>query len=240
MPVDLTPEDPEPPPLPVSFIIPALNESERIAHSVETAFAAGACEVVVADGGSGDDTANLAQKCGATVIHSITGRAAQQNAGASVARGEVLLFQHADNWCDPESVAQIRRALADASVQGGAFRQRIDAPGSMFRVLEWGNACRVRFRRLPFGDQGIFMRKRLFDELGGFPDVPLMEDVLLMRKFREKSIPILLNGPHHVSARRWQRHGVVRQTLRNWRIQWAHWLGTSPEDLAAAYRRHDQ
>ena len=226
-------------PLSVSVVIPALNEAEQITRAVETALAAGAAEVIVADGGSSDNTAELAAAAGATVVTSAAGRAVQQNAGAAGAKGDVLIFQHADNWCGPATVEQIRAALADCSIQGGAFRQRIEADGWLFRLLETGNALRVRIRRLPFGDQGIFMRREFFTKLGGFPEEPLMEDVLLMRAFRRGAKPVLLKGPHYVCARRWQRHGVVRQTLRNWRIQLAHWFGASPSALARSYRRHD-
>ena len=226
-------------PLTVSFVIPALNESANISRAVETAFNAGAEEVIVADGGSSDDTVERASSAGARVVHSSPGRAVQQNAGASLATGDVLLFQHADNWCAPATVEQIRTALADEAVQGGAFRQRIEAAGILFRLLEWGNAIRVTWRRTPFGDQAIFMRRAFFNQLGGFPEVRLMEDVLLMHEFRKHCRPVLLDGPHYVCARRWQERGVVRQTLRNWRIQLAHRWGASPEELARLYPRHD-
>lgn len=224
----------------ISFIVPALNEAACIRRAVETAIAAGAWEVIVADGGSDDKTAQIASGAGARVIESPPGRARQQNAGAKAAGGDVLLFQHADNWCDPATGEQVRAALTDVNVQGGAFRQRIEADGILFRWLERGNAARVRFRKMAYGDQGIFLRRTFFEELGRFPEVPLMEDLLLMQQFRRRSRPVLLDGPHHVSARRWQRHGVIRQTLRNWRILLAHRMGTSPEELARWYRRHDQ
>ncbi len=226
-------------PLRVSFIIPALNEVGNISRAVESARQAGAFEVIVVDGGSDDDTREAALAAGAIVQQSEPGRAAQQNAGAAVARGDVLLFQHADNWCATQSTEQIIAALADPNVLGGAFRQRVDAAGALFRCLEFGNALRVRLFRLPYGDQGIFMRREVFQRLGGFPDVPLMEDVLLMQAFRRLARPVLLAGPHHVNARRWRQHGVVRQTLRNWRILIAHTLGAPPEKLARIYGRHD-
>jgi len=223
----------------VSFIIPALNEAERIARAIETAWIAGASEIVVADGGSDDGTPEIASSAGANVVSSSRGRGRQQNAGAKAATGEVLLFQHADNWCDVRTVDQICSALADPSVLGGAFRQRIEADGLLFRCLECGNALRARLFRLPYGDQGIFMRRDVFERVGGFPEVALMEDVLLMQRFRKLAHPVLLPGPHHVCARRWQRHGVICQTLRNWRILLAHTCGVSPEKLAQIYRRHD-
>lgn len=222
----------------VSFIIPALNEADTITRAVETAWRAGAGEVIVVDGGSEDGTGQLAADARARVIESSRGRAVQQNAGAAAATGEVLLFQHADNWCAPETVQQIQTALKDQRVWGGAFRQRIDADGLPYRALERGNAWRVRLLGVPYGDQGIFLRREVLNQLGGFPEVALMEDLLLMRKARRIARPVLLAGPHHVSARRWQRHGVIRQTLRNWWLLLAYARGISPDDLARHYRAH--
>jgi hypothetical protein len=150
----------------------------------------------------------------------------------------VLLFLHADCWLAPDAHLQLVEALFDERTLGGAFRQRIEARGLIYRLIERGNAMRVRIRKLPFGDQGIFVRRGIFQELGGFPDVPLMEDVLLMRKLRRLSRIPLLPGPLHVSARRWQKHGPVRQTLRNWSILTAEQLGASPDRLADFYAPH--
>jgi rSAM/selenodomain-associated transferase 2 len=174
------------------------------------------------------------------LIESERGRAKQQNAGANLASGEVLLFQHADTLLCQTSISQIRQLLSDTDVLAGAFWQHIDAQGWLYRLLEIGNAKRIRRHGLPFGDQGIFIRRTTFLELGGFPDVPLMEDLLLMKKVRKLAKPRLLPGPILVNARRWQRHGVVRQTLRNHMLRLAHGCGASPESLARFYRRHDR
>ena len=227
-------------PLSVSVVIPAINEADNIARAVGSAAQGGAAEVIVVDGGSDDGTQAAARAAGATLLKSSRGRAAQQNAGAAAAVGDVLLFLHADNWLHPGAIEQINVALADPTAQGGAFRQQIAATGWAFRLLEWGNAQRVRRGGLPYGDQGIFLRRDCFLQLGGFPDVPLLEDVLLMRRFRQLTRPLLLDGPHHVNARRWQRHGVVRQTLLNWTILVRHALGASPGQLAALYRIHHE
>lgn len=222
----------------VSIVIPALNEAANIAATVRRAWQTGPAEVIVVDGGSADRTAEQARSAGAAVIESAAGRARQQNAGAREARGDVLLFLHADCWLAPESLGQIVEVLADSRVECGAFRQRIEAEGRLFRYLERGNAWRARRRGLPYGDQGIFVRRATFEALGGFPEVRLMEDVMLMRQLRRRSRPALLPGPIYVSPRRWQKQGVIRQTARNWLLLSAFRLGVHPDRLAAFYAPH--
>lgn len=223
----------------LSIIIPAINEAAHIERAVASAWRAGAAQVIVADGGSGDGTAALAADAGAAIVACPAGRARQQNAGAKQAAGDVLLFLHADNWLAAGVADQIAKALAASRGMHGALRQRIDAAGPAYRMLERGNAERVRWLGLPYGDQAIFVRREAFEAAGGFLEVPLMEDVLLARQLRQRSWPLLLPGPVHVSPRRWQRHGIVRQTLRNWSLLAALALGVSPQRLAEHYRRHD-
>jgi len=225
--------------IPISVIIPTINEADRILRAVSRAWEAGVDEVLVVDGGSDDDTVALAQSVGAKVLKSPPGRAVQQNMGAQHAHGEILLFLHADNWLAPTAGKQICECMHRQEVLGGAFRQRIEAPGVLYRLLERGNAARVRWRGLPYGDQAIFMRKNTFEQLGGFPSVKLMEDLLLMRTFRRLSSPVLLPGPVYVDPRRWQRHGVVRQTIRNWLLLCAQAVGVSPDRLARFYPMHE-
>ena len=204
------------------------------------AWQTGPHEVLVVDGGSRDDTAARAASAGARVLTSERGRALQQNCGARHATGEVLLFLHADCWLAPTGMGQLQQRLACPKIHWGAFRQQIEAPGAIYRLLEAGNAARVRWRGLPYGDQGIFVRRETFEAAGRFPEVRLMEDVLLMRKLRRLARPVLLEGPLHISPRRWVEHGPLRQTLRNTMLLAAARLGVAPNRLAEFYRPHDE
>ena len=228
----------DPMPFDISIIIPTLDECETIATAVEHAWATQPREVLVVDGGSRDKTCEIARQHGAQVFESPRGRAWQQNLGSQHAQGEVLLFLHADNRLAPDGLQQIADALKDPSVLSGAFRQLIDASGWISRAIEYGNAQRASRHGSPYGDQGIFVRRETFEAVGRFPEVRLMEDLLLARRLRRLAKPVLLPGPLRVSARRWQKHGPVRQTLRNWSLLAAERLGASPDTLARYYPSH--
>lgn len=219
----------------VSVIIPTLNEADRIAEVVErTRALGGGCEIVVADGGSEDGT--LAAATRADLCLTVPpGRAIQQNAGAAASHGDVLLFLHADCWLEPEAVSAVRNALTDDRTVGGCFRQTIDAAGVRYRLLESGNALRVRVLKWAYGDQGIFVRRDVFERLGGFPDVRLMEDLLLMKRLKRVGRIALVESRIHVSPRRWQQQGVIRQTLRNWSLLALAHCGVSPNRLTRLY-----
>jgi rSAM/selenodomain-associated transferase 2 len=224
----------------ISIIIPTFNERALVTKAVARAWETSPHEVLVADGGSDDGTAEAAGAAGASVVEVPRGRALQQNTAARGATGDVLLFLHADTWLSADGVRQIEQAVADSEVECGAFRQRIEAEGQLYRLLERGDAWRAAHRGLPYGDQGIFVRREVFQEVGGFPELQLMEDLYLMKRLRQRSRPVLLPGPLHVSARRWQRYGVVRQTVRNWLLLSAAKLGVHPDRLAGYYSVHDK
>ena len=221
-------------PADIAVVIPTLNEADYVAGAIESAFAAGAAEVIVSDGGSDDETTTRARHAGATkIVRSIPGRGIQLNSGATFAEQPFVLFLHADNRLHAECLQQICRHPDQI---WGAFWQRIDSPRPIFRVLEWGNAARVRLRGMAFGDQAIFVRRDVFKQQGGFAEIPLMEDVQWSRGLRKLARPRLLPGPVTISPRRWQQRGVVRQTLQNWSLQLAYAWGVSPERLRRRYR----
>lgn len=161
------------------------------------------------------------------------------NAGARVAASDFLLFLHADNWLVKNGCQQLRSlGTHDENVFGG-FQQKIEAERRIYRWIERGNAWRIRWRGLVYGDQAFFIRRSLFESAGGFPNIPLMEDLSFSTKLKSFGRPLLLSGPTFVGARRWQENGVVMQTLRNWFLGAAFLVGASPDWLAKKYRRHD-
>ena len=218
----------------ISIIVPTLNEEANIAALIAQTRSIGDCEIIVVDGGSTDDT--QARATGADrVLISSPGRAKQQNLGAEVSRGDVLLFLHADCRLPSTALNSIRAALADERVIGGCFQQRIDSPGLRYRWIERGNAWRVRLFKLAYGDQAIFVRRTVFEQLGRFPELRLMEDVFLMKRLRHVGRFVLLPDRLTVSARRWRQHGVIRQTLRNWMLLTLALCGASPDRLVRFY-----
>jgi rSAM/selenodomain-associated transferase 2 len=222
----------------VSVVIPSVNEAANIRLSVQSAWQAGAAEVIVVDGGSYDDTDLLASAADATVIECAPGRAIQQNTGADVAKGDVLLFLHADCQLGADCVRQVQTAVVAGAVHG-AFRQSISHASKIYRLIEWGNNKRVTWMTMPYGDQGIFVLRDVFAKVGGFPEVALMEDVMIRERLKPYGRPQLLQGPIRVSARRWQKYGPIRQTMKNWRLITAYRLGLSPDQLIESYPQHD-
>ncbi len=221
--------------LSISVIIPALNESAQIADVIEQTRQVGDCEIIVVDGGSDDGTLEAATQADRTLT-SPPGRAKQQNMGAAASQADVLLFLHADCRLPATALADIRHVLEDHKVVGGCFRQRIDAPGWGYRALEWGNNLRVHLLKWAYGDQAIFVRRQVFEKLGGFPEVALMEDLYFMKKLKHCGRFRLAESKLHVSGRRWQKTGIIRQTLKNWTLILLAHCGISLERLARFYR----
>ncbi len=224
----------------LSVIIPALHEEATIGAAIESAWQAGAAEVIVADGGSQDGTCRASIQAGACVVSSPAGRGIQQRLGAESATGDILLFLHADSRLSPAVGEQLSELYFTGAACWGCFRQSIEAKGLKYRLLELGNRQRTWWSGLAYGDQAIFVTHDLYKKCGRFEPLPLMEDVVLSRSLMRYQRPTILRGPVQISARRWSKNGVVRQTLTNWGILCRYYLGVKPEELAKLYRRHDK
>lgn len=224
----------------ISVIIPVLNEAAGINDALTRLRAAddgSLREIILSDGDPAGGTLAAVRDPSVIPVAGPPGRGSQLNRGASRATGAVLLFLHADTSLPQDAFGRIRLALADPAVVGGAFDLGIASPRWYFRVTEQYAACRTRLTRVPFGDQAIFLRRDYFVRIGGYRDIPLMEDVELMARVRRSGGSITLI-PERVmtSARRWEREGVLFTTLRNWTVQALYCLGVSPSRLARFYR----
>jgi rSAM/selenodomain-associated transferase 2/rSAM/selenodomain-associated transferase 1 len=221
----------------ISIIIPALNEAATIDRTLSHIERVENLEVIVVDGGSIDETVALARSRKAKVIQSNPGKAIQMNTGAAAAVGEILVFLHADTLL-PEGFSHlIVSALNQQGVAAGAFRLSIDSPAAGIRLIECMANLRSRFLRLPYGDQAVFMKKSLFDEIGGFPEMQIMEDFILIRRLKRKGKIVIVPNAVATSPRRWLHLGVFKTWLINQLIIIAYYLGLPPERLTRMYRR---
>ena len=221
----------------ISIIIPVLNEANTINGVLARILGASNVEVIVVDGGSQDETVALAQSVGVKVIAATGGRASQMNAGAAVATGSILLFLHADTHLPPAFDTLVRQVLQNTGAIAGAFELRIDAELWGIRLIEKMVNLRSRFLSLPYGDQAIFLKASIFKEIGGFPNLPIMEDFELMRRLKRYGKIAIAPAPVVTSGRRWQKLGVVRTTLINQLIIIGYFLGVPPARLARWYRQ---
>lgn len=217
----------------VSVVIPTLNEAGVLPRTLEALRAAGSdLQVTVVDGGSTDGTPDMARAFpGVRVLSSPRGRGRQMNAGAAQAEGGILWFLHADTRVTPEGVREMRERMENPSVVGGAFRFAVDSPRTRYRWLERGVRLRSGFLGLPYGDQALFVRRELFQRLGGFPEWPLMEDVALVRGLRRAGDFVILSEPALTSARRWERDGILSTSARNLWLVTTYFLGRSPSSM---------
>ena len=220
--------------MPVSVIIPVLNEAALIAGTISRSREQRPAEIIVVDGGSSDDTRR--QASGADmVLDSAPGRAIQMNAGAQQARGDHLLFLHADCKLDQGALAAIERLLFGKRFVAGCLTMRVEGDGALYRCIDAVATARVRLTGIVYGDQALFVRRRIFLDLGGFPPVRFMEDVAFSRVLSRRGRMVVLSHRVHVSLRRWRKAGIVRQTVRNWSLLALAAAGVHPDRLAAFY-----
>jgi rSAM/selenodomain-associated transferase 2 len=223
----------------ISIIIPALNEAETITATLlalQPLRAAGH-EVIVVDGGSEDNTFALASPSADQVLHGPRGRGRQMNAGASAAMGNILLFLHADTQLPPGADALLAEGLAQTGRRWGRFDVRLSGRHPMLRVIGRMISWRSRLTGIASGDQAIFVCREWFERVGGYPEMPLMEDLALSRLLKRHGRPLCLRAPVVTSSRRWENRGIWRTIVLMWRLRLAYYLGADPARLASDYGR---
>lgn len=220
----------------ICAIIPTLNEEAQIDSLL--AYLKNLdphLQLIVSDGGSTDATVRIAGKQ-ARVISAARGRGAQMNHGAAQVSEDILWFVHADCRPHPQSVRSIRQALLDPNTVGGAFEYNLDDRRFIFRLSEYLSNKKNKWLKLFYGDMGIFVRRAVFEKMGGYRQIPLMEDMDFCKRLKKMGTVVILPLKIGTSARRWRHEGILKNIVRNWALQLAWTLGASPEKLARWYR----
>ena len=224
----------------LSLIIPVLSEAETIGgtlNHIRELDAGRTVEIIVVDGDPEGSTISAIKAEGVRTVVAEKGRARQINHGAALATGDVLLFLHADTLLPLNAFALIRATMNDKRFVCGAFDLGFNTKRTIFRIAEWYVFLRTRLTKIPFGDQTIFIRRDFFEKLGGYRDLPIMEDVDLMKRIRKRGDRIcIIPDKVRTSPRRYEQEGVVYCTLRNWMLQILYALGMSPERLVKWYK----
>ncbi|WP_013321303.1 TIGR04283 family arsenosugar biosynthesis glycosyltransferase [Gloeothece verrucosa] len=222
----------------ISLIIPVLNEASTLEKTVLRLLDDTEIEIIVVDGGSQDETVKISQALGVKVFCcNQTGRAHQMNIGASTATGEILIFLHADTILPQDYKHWVKTTLSNPKIIAGAFELKIDSEKLSLRLVEAMVNLRSRFLSLPYGDQAFFLYASVFRDMGGFANMPIMEDYEFIQRLRRKGKISIAPVSVITSDRRWRKLGVIKTTLINQLIIIGYYLGISPDRLAAFYRR---
>ncbi len=222
---------------PLSILVPVLNEADSIIQALRALapLRARGVEIILCDGGSGDATMARAAGAGDLVIAAPRGRASQMNAAAARAAGDTLLFLHVDTRLPDNADALVLEGLAASGRVWGRFDVQIDGASPLLRVVAALMNIRSRLTGIATGDQAIFARADAFRATGGFPDIPLMEDIAFSARMKRLGPPLCLRARATTSGRRWEKHGVIGTILLMWRLRAAYFLGADPRDLAVRY-----
>ncbi len=220
----------------ISLIIPTLNEEKQIGETLRAVGENRAVDIIVADGGSSDETVSIARKFGCKVITSPTGRGVQMNAGAAIAEGDILLFLHADTKLPGKWDRLVRETFENEEVAGSAFRFSIERASPPFSLISFAVNMRSALTSLPYGDQAIAVRKSVFSKVGGYRPIPIMEDVEMVRAVRRLGKLKIIEAAVSTSARRWEKEGWLKVSLRNQILLFSYLAGVSPERLYRFYK----
>ncbi len=222
----------------VAVILPVLNEENALPDLLQRVRHWGAEEIIFVDGGSSDHTLQLLEDSDVIWIHGKCGRAFQMNAGSSKVECDILLFIHIDTELSSSCIEDIRRVMCDQEVVGGRFDVQLSGRHPAFRMIEWFINWRSRMTKISTGDQAIFVRSDVFERLGGFPEIPLMEDVEFSKRLKRQGRIACLHRKVITSSRRWEKHGIVRTILLMWWLRFRFWQGVNPAVLKRHYVDH--
>lgn len=222
-----------------SVIIPVLNEGDNILNVInhlESIKGRNEIEIIIVDGDKNGNTISHIKGRNVITLKSGKGRAVQMNKGASLAKGDVLLFLHADTYLPHDAFVYISNVMRNNKYVGGAFDLWIDSKRFIFKLISFIASLRSRITRIPFGDQSIFISKNYFNKTGGYSDIPLMEDIELMRRIkRNKNKIIIIRKKVLTSPRKWENEGIIHSSAKNIILQVLYYLGVSPVKLAGIY-----
>ena len=220
----------------ISVIIPVFNEANTMGSVLDRLVNTDNVEVIVVDGGSQDETVTVARSRNVQVISTPPGRACQMNAGAAITTGDILLFLHADTRLPDNFDHLVCQTLQEPQTIAGAFELRIDSQRLGLRLIERLVNLRSRFFSMPYGDQAIFLKATVFHTIGGFPNLPIMEDFEFIRRLKHQGQIRIVPASVLTSGRRWERLGIIKTTLINQLIILGYFFGVSPDKLARWYR----
>jgi len=226
-------------PVTVSIVVPMRNEAAQmpalLAH-LQALSGSGSVEVLLVDGASEDDSCALAEAAGFRVVHSPPGRARQMNAGAAEAEGGLLVFLHADTRLPPVSLEALGATLSQSGHCWGRFDVVLEGRSRWLPLVAAMMNLRSRLTGIATGDQALFIERKVFEALGGFPDQPLMEDIEMSRQLKKRSRPFCPRDKARTSGRRWDQRGALRTIGLMWQLRWAYWRGADPQTLLERYR----
>jgi len=220
----------------VAVVVPVYNEAEILPEMIARLSEMGLDELVFVDGRSSDESELILMNSGLKWMTSEQGRARQMNAGASGCTSDILVFIHADTRFSSSCLTSMKRALEEPAIVGGRFDVRLSGDSFFFRLIEHFINLRSRISKISTGDQCIFVRRALFEKMGGFAELPLMEDVEFSKRLKREGVIACMKEKVVTSSRRWEKKGIVRTILLMWKLRFLYWAGTSPERLAELYR----